>query len=474
MVELPGVYGLEHERRLIADPGGHMSDPAVLSEIVRTNDICDATKAGGFSVLNGGKHYVDSYRPDEYAAIVGNNAAYETATPETTSLRELRRYSRAMDLEAIRAVQTYLQGQSDVTAIRYNHRSSIGRDNAYSSQLNYGVSQPTAWDFRYEQEYQAPYFAHSIVHAAAILGGGAVHGMDISLSQKADGLVEVRGRLGNRGTVYDLPQKIGESSTLRRVELRLVDSQPGEWASYVQAGLGAMALSVAQLPQAELERIFGDPMPNDALVRYAKEQNKVQVDAEGILYAPSTFINNVDQTIRLAETFLGLPRQYVHGEEDLTMAAYQTIAACDLVKRALAKQTSIHGPAAYGVGWARRAAHALAATSQRGMIDFSRPECAAADAAYDLVRIEPDNVTYGPAFILDNLPARWRLSEQEIADAMTSPPADTVAAYRVNILQEHRPNVRAMNWSRVEVWRPDGSLEIMFTANPLNPIDGTF
>jgi hypothetical protein len=83
-------------------------------------------------------------------------------------------------------------------------------------------------------------------------------------------------------------------------------------------------------------------------------------------------------------------------------------------------------------------------------------------------------VTYGPAFILDNLPARWRLSEQEIADAMTSPPADTVAAYRVNILQEHRPNVRAMNWSRVEVWRPDGSLEIMFTANPLNPIDGTF
>ncbi|HZM63553.1 MAG TPA: hypothetical protein VFB59_00285 [Candidatus Saccharimonadales bacterium] len=52
-IELPSIYGLEHERRLVAQPGGHIQDPAVLSEIVHMHPICDdgdGYHPGGFSL----------------------------------------------------------------------------------------------------------------------------------------------------------------------------------------------------------------------------------------------------------------------------------------------------------------------------------------------------------------------------------------------------------------------------------------
>lgn len=475
-VDLPGIYGLEHERRLAAEPGGHIQDLAVLSEVVHTNPLCKMKgDVGGFSLLNGSKHYVDSHRPDENTATLGNNMAYETATPETTSPRELRRYTKGVGLQAVSAIQSYLNDHPELLAIQYNHRASLGRDNVYGTQLNYGIKhQPTAWNFHgLDDRYPPDHFCQSIVNAVLVTGGGTLEGTDICLSQKIDGLAAVQGGWGNDGTIFQLPEKRGEWSTLQRLELRLADAHPGEQANYLQVGLGGIAIAVAQLPPAQLEQTFGSPQTGEALLHAAKEQNRVRVDADGALLAPLRVIRAADWTLRLVETFLELPRQGAKGEQDLVIAGHQILAICESFKQALAKQVTIQELAAKGVGWARRVAYVAAATSQKGIVDFARPECAEANAAYDLVRIEPDRVLYGPAFDPDNnLPPVWRLSNEEIAQAMTSPPADTVAAYRVRLMQEKLPSIYDLNWSRIWVWNADGNLDTIYTTNPLNPVDG--
>lgn len=469
MVELPSVYGLEHERRLVAEPGGHIQDTAVLSEILLTSDICpDGSDVGGFSLTNSSRHYVDSHTPDENTETHGNNATYETATPETTSLRELRKYTLAADRQAIGAIQQHLTTHPGILAVVYNHQATLGRDNTYGSQVNYGITHNTAWEFGYESDYPGNHFAQSIVNASFLTGGGALHGVEVSLSQKVDGLVAVRGRWGNRGTIYQLPSKRGESSTVQRVELRLTDSHPDEWPNYMQAGIGGIALAVAQLPQDRLERKFGVLKTDEALLRLAREQNKVTVDSEGILHAPTPLTKATDWTLRLAETFLDLPRQGKKGEEDLVITAQEAIAYCDLFKRALAKRATIHDLAEQGAGWAKRVAYVSAATSQTGIIDFSRAGCNLANAAYDLVRIEPNRITFGAAFTPDTLPTRWQLTEQEIEHAAKNPPNDTVAAYRIGAMRANQSNIASMNWSRIHFWRADGTLDTIYTSNPLN------
>ena len=319
MAELPSIYGLEHERRLVAEPGGHIQNTAVLSEIVHTDDICpDGTEVGGFSLTNSTRHYVDSHLPDENTETHGNNATYETATPVTTSLRELRKYTLAADRQAVDAIQQYLITYPNIAAILYNHRASLGRDNTYGTQINYGITHPTAWEFGYESDYPSNHFAQSIVNACFLTGGGTLEGTNISLSQKVDGLAAVRGRWGNRGTIYQLPSKRGEGSTLQRVELRMADSHPDEWPSYMQAGVGGIALAVAQLPQERLEKKFSVLKTDKALLRLAREQNKVTVDADGIVHAPGPLAKAADWTLRLSEAFLGLPRQGEKGRRRLS------------------------------------------------------------------------------------------------------------------------------------------------------------
>ena len=151
------------------------------------------------------------------------------------------------------------------------------------------------------------------------------------------------------------------------------------------------------------------------------------------------------------------------------IAAHEAITYCDVFKRALAKRATVHDLAEQGAGWARRVAYVSTAATQTGIINFSRPECSAANAAYDLVRIEPNRIAYGPAFTPGTLPAGWQLTEQEIERASTTPPSDTIAAYRIRVMRANQSNIASMNWSRIHFWKADGSLDTIYTNNPLNP-----
>jgi len=374
-----------------------------------------------------------------------------------------------MDLAAIVSIQDFLSQHPEVEAITYNHRASCGKDNTYSTQLNYGISHQAAEIFSdFSDSYNKAFFCHSIVNAGLLTGGGKLDQAEILFSQKMEGLEGIKGRWSNRGTIFQVPYKRGQRSTLQRVEVRLADSHPGEWADFLQAGMGGIIVTVAQLSQSQLEKRFGSPLTDHVLISQAKAQNRTSVDAAGLLHATQGLGNAVDWTTRLAETFLGLPLQGVKGEAELVLAAEEVISYCDIFRQVLSGKTTIHALAEKGATWAKRVAYALAETSLKsGMVNFAHPQCKSANDAFDLVRVESSNVVYGPAFAPENIPTAWRLTERQILEAMAGPPADTVAALRTRIIREQKDNVAAMSWGQIDIWQPDGTLKTVYTNDPL-------
>lgn len=478
---VPPIYGAEVERIPTAHyADGRSRQTRTVEELevmayAPSNGIYDNREdepfeLGGFSRRNGGKHYVDGFEAcGDDDGLTPLSPAYETATPETTSVSSMRTYVHANDQLAIEAMRHFMATRGDIKAMSYQYRASHGTGNAYGLQLNYGLPTHTISDMGYlNREVGLRHFAHSILAASYITGAGAIEPNGTYMSQKMQGLGGLEGRR-DYGTVYGLPSEMGDYSTLHRIEQRLADLHPKEWGGFMQAGIGGIALTVAQLAPNVPEGFFPRLYAESEMLRRAKRDNMLTIFGDGTIRMAPEALKGIDWVLRVCNVFLDMELPDTPAVRDLQKAAAAAIDFSVTFARVRRAEGTIYE--LRQATWADRFAHNLEVLTQTdGPVDFTQPDRRAIDTEYDKVVITPEEVRHGSGFDRGKPTEYWHVPDATVQHAMQEPPSDTRAYARAHVLRaESDPTGIAMNWSQIQVTPRQGRLREIHMPEPLSP-----
>jgi proteasome accessory factor A len=389
------------------------------------------------TLTNGARYYLDHAHP-------------EFSTPECTNARDIVRFEKAGEriLEVSRGRAEPLLPAGQRILIYKNNSDRKG--NSYACHENYLMDRNMPFGHIVEQ------FTAFLVTRQIFCGAGKVgaeNGTEAcayQISQRADFFETEVGldTMVKRPIINTRDEPHANRDRYRRLHVIVGDSNMSEYSIYLKMGTASLVLQMIE--DGFITRDFSLRNPVKAIKDVSRD-----------LYCKLPIELANGQTIRpvdLQREYLQYAQRYVleRGGDAATRDVLQKWE--DVLDRLAVDPLSLQREVDWVAKW-----HLLTSYMDRRGEDWDSSRVAMMDLQYHDLRQER-----GLYFLMERQGAVERiLTEQEIADAIESPPVDTRAYFRGMVLKKFRDQVFGVNWDSLSFNLGEGPIKRILMEEPL-------
>ncbi len=443
------VIGLETEYGITGRlPDGTEPDPALLSAAVVLADTdvdlagllhseptADDRRFASRMLGNGGRLYVDHAHP-EYCG------------PEVRSARDAVLWDVAGDWMVQAATQAIRERLG--VDLRLFKNNTDGKGQSYGCHENYLL--PRSLPFEQIVEHFAGFLATRIVITGAgrVGVGQRAERPGFQIAQRADffeRLVSLE-TTTNRGLVNSRDEPHANPRHHRRLHVIAGDANPGQYATWLKVGSTQLSLAAVEQgaasqvarpadPVAALQQISHDPeLRRQVFCTDGRMRTAVQIQREWLGVCAS----------------LGPDAAVIDDAADVLQAWAELLDDLEQDRDRCADR--VDWIAKYRLLRTQRRRHGLA---------WDSPRLAALDLQYS--ELDPGR-SVQHALQLGGA-VRTIVGVDDVRQAMTTPPADTRAWLRGQLIQRCEHELWAANWDSLSFGRPDGRMAVLRMPEPL-------
>lgn len=370
-------------------------------------------------LTNGARYYVDHAHP-------------EISTPEVTTAREALVWDRAAE-EIVRASMEHVRSLlPDGGEIIVHKNNSDGKGNSYGCHENYLLARETPFGRMASQI--TPHFVTRQVFCGAGKVGCELPGrpndhVAYQLSQRADFFEEEIGleTTLKRPIVNTRDEPHADAQKYRRLHVIVGDANMSEVATYLKVGTTAIVLAMIEDDELGDDWLLGNPVAAIRQVSHDPSLRQTIMLRDGSRATALEIQWGLLERARKYEQSHGLDCVGEGIGADV-LAKWETV---------LAGLESDPASVANWVDWIAKQ-RLVEGYAARHDIEPGSPKLKAIDLQYHDLRVDRCLALRAG---LDTM-----VSEAEVADAMTDPPATTRAYFRGRCLQKFPDDVVAANW----------------------------
>ncbi|WP_223148107.1 depupylase/deamidase Dop [Actinotalea sp. JY-7885] len=407
-------------------PPGPRADGGLDADAVDRPTVEEYEDPGAATTIltNGARLYVDHAHP-------------EYSSPEVTTPLDAVRWDKAGEQVALRAVRLLIANPAMPDVVLYKNNVD-GKGASYGTHENYLVDR--AVPFEDLVALLTPFLVTRQVHAGAgrVGLGQAGQGAGFQLSQRAD-YIEAEVGLETtlrRPIVNTRDEPHADRTRWRRLHLILGDATLLEVATYLRLGTTSLVLWLAEHAGehgALVERLLGLRLADP--VRAVRE-----VSRDLTLRRPLDLADGRRMTaLEIQGEYLAALREAVG--PDLDPATADVLARWASVLERLGQDPMT---CAREVEWVAKL-RLLEAMRSRDRLAWDNPRLAAMDIQWSDVR--PERGLYHR--LLASGAVERLVTDDDVARAVTEPPADTRAYFRGTVVRRFGAQVRAASWDSV-------------------------
>lgn len=389
------------------------------------------------TLLNGARYYVDHAHP-------------EYSCPEVTNARDLVIHEKAGErvAEISRREATALLPEGAVMLLHKNNSDRKG--NSYGCHENYLMDRRTS--FKRIVENLLPFFVTRQIYCGAGKVGSENRGhpCDFQLSQRAD-FFETEVALDTmvkRPIINTRDEPHADRDRYRRLHVIVGDSNMSEYSIYLRNGVTALILAMIEDGAITQDLTLRDP------VRAIKEVSR---DPEmGRLLALD---NGSKRTaVEIQQEYLEMALAYA-AKKDLDPIARDVLKRWEYVMVQLASDPmSLHRE----LDWVAKKM-LIESFMSRKSLSWDSPQVHMLDLQYHDTR--PDKGLY---YMLERQDKVERVvSDDEINEAVHTPPSDTRAFFRGECLRRYPGQVFGVNWDSISFGLGDEPIKRVMMSEPL-------
>jgi Pup amidohydrolase len=389
------------------------------------------------TLTNGARYYLDHAHP-------------EFATPECTNARDIVRFEKAGErvLEVSRGRAEPLLPAGQRILIYKNNSDRKG--NSYACHENYLLDRNMPFSQIVEQ------FTSFLVTRQIFCGAGKVgaeNGTEpcaYQISQRADFFETEVGldTMVKRPIINTRDEPHANRDRYRRLHVIVGDSNMSEYSIYLK--MGASSLVLQMIEDGFITKDFSLRNPVKTIKDVSRDLTcKLPTElASGRKISP----------VELQREYLQYAQRYV-AERGGDESAHDILAKWEnVLNRLEADPFSLQREVDWVTKW-----HLLTSYMDRRAEDWNSSRVAMMDLQYHDLR--PDRGLY---FLMERQGAVERiLTEQDITEAIESPPVDTRAYFRGMVLKKFRDQVFGVNWDSLSFNLGEGPIKRILMEEPL-------
>ncbi|MDG2048798.1 MAG: depupylase/deamidase Dop [Myxococcota bacterium] len=389
------------------------------------------------TLLNGARYYVDHAHP-------------EYSCPEVTNARDLVIHEKAGErvAEISRREATALLPEGAVMLLHKNNSDRKG--NSYGCHENYLMDRRTS--FKRIVEQLLPFFVTRQIFCGAGKVGSENRGQscDFQLSQRAD-FFETEVALDTmvkRPIINTRDEPHADRDRYRRLHVIVGDSNMSEYSIYLRNGVTALILAMIEDGAIDRDLTLRDP------VRAIKEVSR----DPSMSHLLSLDRGKKRTALEIQQDYLEMALAYA-AKNDLDPVARDVIERWQYVMQGLASDPmGLHRE----IDWVAKK-RLIENFMGRKKLDWDAPQVHMLDLQYHDSR--PDKGLY---YMLERQGEVERIvSDEEINEAIHTPPSDTRAFFRGECLRRYPGQVFGVNWDSISFGVGDEPIKRVMMSEPL-------